>query len=173
MNLGRRQVIRVALVGGATSIIGVPLDALAYPVRPEQVGFLAMAFDFLWDNVLEPAIISLQGLVQQAVVNVGRQFIINSEGRGAGGGGRAAVTMSVHKNAAAFSFTATCSTAMAKSPRVTTARRPSHTHPAMRRARRNNRRSSPHLAACTWSVAVVIPNVLPPKSAKDLEGASA
>jgi hypothetical protein len=128
----RRDIIRVVMLGGATTILGLPVEAWARPVAPEQLGLFSLAFDFLWGQVLEPAIASyITGLVQQEVSKVGREFIIGSQARGANGVERAVVNMSVHKSPSGLLVHGHMLDGNGKIATTHDGTAPSHTHPAM------------------------------------------
>jgi hypothetical protein len=102
MVLGRRQVLRVVLVGGGATALGVPLDALAMPggLRPLPPGQLleSLLFDFIWPVIENAAIDYLKGLVSQEVQKIGRSFGIRTETTSPNAGGTSAlVNMRVRK----------------------------------------------------------------------------
>jgi hypothetical protein len=78
MNMNRRHVIRVALVGTVTLVAGGPVDVLAAQggaLIPAQLGPLDLFFDFNWDVALESAAVAfVKSLFGQFTASVGRRW---------------------------------------------------------------------------------------------------
>jgi hypothetical protein len=137
MNMNRRHVIRVALVGTVTLVAGGPVDVLAAQggaLIPAQLGPLDLFFDFNWDVALESAAVAfVKSLFGQFTASVGRRFGVNTETRGTSSEGHAIVNASIHKNpSGSLLVHGHMLDGNGRLAMTHDGTAPSHTHPAMR-----------------------------------------